>query len=158
MSRNGETIFGGVVVLAAIGLFVISGDIQDFTNSNIDAAFLPRIAAGLLLVLGLVTILSGRRMSTEEVSELTVEQQQAPSGLPYVLASIGLLLLYVALLDDVGFVICSIVYVFVQVILLTKQETKRWIVFSVVSLVVPVVIYLLFVNVFEVMVPAGLLG
>lgn len=157
MTRMGETAFGAVVILAALGLFVISGDIRDFTNSQIDAAFLPRIAAGLLLILGAATVLNGWKLPKPTAPKNKTHEVKKSSGLPFVLASMGLMTAYVALLDSVGFVICSVVYVFCQILLLRKQASKRWMTFVVVSLVVPVVAYGLFVYVFEVMVPAGLL-
>lgn len=154
MSRYSEMMFGMLVLCFAIALFVISGDVRDFTHSKIDAAFMPRIAAGLLVVLGISTVLSGWRLPTS----VSVQKQKTRSGVPFVLASMGLMLAYVACLDSVGFVICSVSYVLGQILLLRKQAKKHWLMFLSVALLVPVVAYVLFVYVFEVMVPAGVLG
>lgn len=158
MTRMGETAFGAVVILAALALFVISGDIRDFTNRQIDAAFLPRIAASLLLILGAATVLSGWKLPKQTTPKAKTNEAKKTSGLAFVLASMALMTCYVALLDSVGFVICSVAYVFCQILLLRKQASKRWMTFAVVALLVPTVAYGLFVYVFEVMVPTGLLG
>lgn len=162
MSRYRETAFGLLVVFAALALFTISADVRDFTNSKIDAAFMPRIAAGMLLVLGLITAVSGWKALPEaqgnDQSSKTEEVPNIQNGAVFVVASMLWMLAYVALLDTVGFVICSVAYVFGQILMLRKQAKKRWGIFVSVSVGVPIVAYVLFVYVFEVMVPPGILG
>lgn len=158
MSRFGETAFGAFIMAVAIGLFVISGEVRDFTNSAINAAFMPRIAATLLLILGAVTLFSGWRITATKARSMAESNTPKTSGIPFVLASMTLMLGYVMFLDTLGFVICSVSYVLGQILLLRKQAKKQWLTFLSVALLVPVLAYVLFVYLFEVMVPAGLLG
>lgn len=161
MTRYGETAFGVLVILGAVGLFVISNDVRDFSTSNVNAAFMPRIAAGLLLVLGAVTVIGGWSKKPADDAAPVREEVKEPGGQGgwlLVGASAVLMTAYVALLDSLGFMLASIGYIFLQIMLLKKSAPTHYITFSLVAVLVPVSAYLAFVHLFEVMVPAGVLG
>ncbi len=161
MSRYGEMSFGVVVMLAAVGLFIIAGNVQDFmlSSNGVGAAFMPRIAATILLLLGLVTFSAAWRLEPAKTKKPThLEEAKSKGGQFYALISIALMMGYIALLSSLGFVITSAIYIFCQILILRKQSPKRWVTFLAVAIFLPITAYLLFVNVFEVMVPAGLLG
>jgi len=161
MSRYGEMSFGAAIMLAAAGLFMMAGNVQDFmlSSNSVGASFMPRIAASILLLLGLVTFMAAWRITPTAMTQQTNRQEKENTGgLFFTLISIVLMIGYIALLDTLGFVIASAIYIFCQILILRKQAPKRWITFLLVALFLPVSAYLLFVYVFDVMVPAGLLG
>ena len=63
-----------------------------------------------------------------------------------------------ALLQPVGFIVCSSLYVFFQILILSKGMKRNYPAFAVVSIAASVSAYFLFVRVFQVMIPAGILG
>lgn len=161
MTRYGETAFGALVILGAIGLFIISNGVRDFSLASVNAAFMPRVTAGLLLILGAVTLIGSWSKTT--AGEPKREPDRAKTAetkavWPSVLASMVLMTVYVALLDSLGFVLASIGYIFLQILLLKKRAPSRYVTFALVAILVPVSAYLAFVHLFEVMVPAGVFG
>lgn len=165
MTRYGETAFGALVILGAIGLFIISNGVRDFSLASVNAAFMPRVTAGLLLILGAVTLIGSWSKTTagEPKREPKREPDRAKTAetkavWPSVLASMVLMTVYVALLDSLGFVLASIGYIFLQILLLKKRAPSRYVTFALVAILVPVSAYLAFVHLFEVMVPAGVFG
>lgn len=67
-------------------------------------------------------------------------------------------MLYVVLIPLLGFTLSSILYMFAQMMLFVPAvyRTKRNIIlFAALSIVVPVAVYYLFVNVFYLLLPAG---
>ena len=75
-------------------------------------------------------------------------------------ATLVLLFLYILLLDKLGFVVSSVLYMFIQMCLFVPAEfrsKKNYILFAVISLVLPVAVNLLFVNAFSLILPTGVL-
>ena len=115
--------------------------------------FMPKLASGLWLLIGglLVVYTIWDKCPKEE----------AKGNLKGFLLTLVLLFMYVLLLEPVGFVITSIVYMFIQMMLFVPRELvnkKRLIVFAVVSFLLPVLVNLLFANVFYLILPTGILG
>ena len=78
-----------------------------------------------------------------------------------VLATIAAFTVYVFVLSSVGFVISSIVYLFVQILILTPKEKrtpKGIALYAVLSVVFCAVVYVIFRFGLNVMLPAGILG
>lgn len=154
-----DMVTGGCVIGLGVGLYLLGGEVRDFARTGIGAGFLPRVAAVLLVMLGGVLLANGwRRPVTAGAEDPAPESTPVWGGWSAVLASAGLMVAYVASLDGLGFIIGSALYVFLQTLILCKNARRRYLCFGLVSVLVPVGAYWLFVRVFEVMIPAGLLG
>ncbi len=151
---------GGVVVCFAALLYAATFSVRDFTASSIGADFLPRMMAVILAVLGLALICGNLRANAAAAGK-----EEGASGRPFpvsgallVAANILLFCLYLYFLEDMGFLICTSAYLFAQIWLLTAPSRRRPLLFATVSVVTAAVTYYLFVLVFQVMLPAGILG
>jgi len=93
-------------------------------------------------------------------SESAVEKKFS-WNLPLIL-TIVLLAGYFLLLEYVGFIILTTIYLFCQIFLLLPKgsiKNKRYLtIATIISIVAPVCIYMLFYKVFMIFLPAGLLG
>jgi hypothetical protein len=152
---------GGVVVCFAVLLFAASFSVRDFTASSIGADFLPRLMAVILVALGLVLVYENLRAN----AAVAPGRGGADSGKPFpvsgsllVVVNILLFCLYLFFLEDIGFLICTALYLFAQMWLLTAPVRRRPLLFAVVSVFTSAVSYYLFVLVFQVILPAGILG
>jgi putative tricarboxylic transport membrane protein len=65
---------------------------------------------------------------------------------------------YAALLPMVGFMITTAVYLFLQINILAENQHRKPVLFGIISVVTSVSVYYLFVMVFHLMLPAGILG
>lgn len=144
-------------------LFWASLEIRDFASVGLGASFVPRLVAVLFFLIGLPLIIIGRRRVTEDVSNETsgvmdVQQQKVFGGMPAVAVTIGLMAGYLWLMQPLGFIITSTGYVFLQTLVLKKDSEKRYVLFALTSVLPTLFAYYLFVNVFGISLPVGLLG
>ena len=154
LKKYGDLIAG--ISVAAIGLiiFIASGSIAQ-KDSKIGADFLPRIVSAVLFILGCALALRGARSAKAFSND---EGDAAKPAYLTMLASLALMIAYAALLSRVGFIITSAVYLFLQILLISRKEEIHYIKIAVISLCAPIAIFLLFVNVFGIMIPPGILG
>ena len=154
----------GVIILGLF-MYFASFDIQEFIRTRVGASFVPRVASSLFVILGGILILGSFRCTVPtETPEYATEEEEEEEGekvfggLPAVFLSLILMIAYVGLMESVGFIITSVVYIFLQILVLAKQGPHNYLVFGLISIVVPIVVFYLFVNVFKVLIPAGILG
>ncbi|MFA6633621.1 MAG: tripartite tricarboxylate transporter TctB family protein, partial [Kiritimatiellia bacterium] len=68
------------------------------------------------------------------------------------------LILYLALIPILGYIIASTLYIFGQILILNRSNKQHYLRYATISIFSAVLTYLLFVKVFSVMIPAGILG
>jgi putative tricarboxylic transport membrane protein len=68
------------------------------------------------------------------------------------------LAVYIALLEPVGFLIMTAVYLFVQTLILTPKEKRNYIVTLITSIVIAVALDYVFVCLLNVLLPLGIFG
>ena len=137
------------VILILIGAGVIIGALKLRVGSATEPqpGFFPFVGGALLLVLSsilLVQALRGRSLGTKAFGEL-----RRPAIL------IAAMVVYVMILDGVGYVIATIM---LSAVVLRILETKSWWVLAVVSLVLSIGSYVLFDRLLGVTLPSGILG
>lgn len=73
-----------------------------------------------------------------------------------------ILVCYALLIDKIGFIILTTIYLFLQILLLLPKDllkVKKYIfITAVVSIIVPLSLYFLFYKVFGIFLPMGILG
>ncbi len=165
MKLSKDVLTGSVVIVLSLLLFAATLGVKDFAATGVGAAFLPRIAAGLFAFLGVVMVAGGLYKPSGNAKPARPEPPQSDKsatvpfgGAASVLLSFGLMCAYVGLLDSLGFILTSIVYIFAQTLILTKGAPRHYLLFGVLALFTSVGAYYLFVRVFQVMIPAGILG
>lgn len=155
---------GGLVVGLGVALFLASNAVKDFASVGVGSAFLPRLVAFVLLLSGLVILSQGLRRNTptqsssEEESTVESDTPKVFGGLPGVALTVALMLAYLILLDTLGFLIASAAYVFLQILVLSKDAPRRLLSFALSAVIPALLAYFLFVNVFQISLPVGFLG
>lgn len=166
MSRYKDAATGLFSVALGVVLFALSFQVKDFASVGVGAGFLPRLTAILFVALGCFLAFQGVKSARSIPAAKTSAQeknagpdkQPASGGMKQVYLSMLLLCAYVALLQPAGFIIASTLFVFLQIVILSKGLKRNYVLFGIVSVVSSVVAYYLFVRVFQVMIPAGILG
>lgn len=148
------------IVTAAVGAFA-SWDASDLAMFGEDgvpgAGFLPRILAGVLIGLGLaLAVMSLRGSAAEEVSEpQSTEETPAVRGLQGPLRACSVLVAFGVIapfVDVLGYMPSMILLVAVVLYGIERRRDFR----SLLAVVlIPVVTYLLFADVFEIPLPMG---
>lgn len=148
-----ELIFDVVCLLAGVILFISAQMIETGTTMGQGADFIPKLCTALWIVAALGQLHRTMRMEDDHRQGSFVNRKSF-------LCTVLLLIGYVCLLPALGFVISSALYLMLQMLLFvpTVYRTRKTILlFFVLSLLTPILTYLLFVNVFGLLLPSGML-
>jgi len=161
-TANKKELTIGVAMLgASIAYLVMAYRVPG--HDGIDAATVPTLLAILLCLLGALQTLSaiGNRARPAAESDADAPEQTSASVVEplTVLKTLGLILIYVVLLGPVGFPVMTALYLYLQFIVLTPADHKvRHLPYAAIAVVTSAVIYLLFREAFDLLLPAGLLN
>lgn len=120
----------------------------------IESDFMPKIYGYILMVTSLILIVtSWKRLSSLEGKEL-----KSDSDIKRVLAVLFLILVYILCIEWLGFIFCSIPFLFFLSLLLTPDyvEKKYW-VYVLFSVLLPIIAYFGFSYYLNLTMPSGIL-
>jgi putative tricarboxylic transport membrane protein len=152
------SLLGLIMFIVTYGIKAISGETAD-----VGSAFMPQIGAGLLFVFGMAILIEGLqkyrsgRIKTD-TSETVSEKRRK---LRAVLLTLGLIGVYIFLLNIIGFIYATILYLFIQIVVLApteKRNSRNYFCFGMIAVVIPVVLYYIFFKAFSMMLPTGIIG
>lgn len=155
--KFGDFVVGVFFLAAAIAIYVMAMALPPSLMGGLGSDFMPKILAVATGVLAVLQIISGIHKIRIYVPEEEKEEADKPEYLR-VLITIVAFTLYVSLMDFIGFILTSIVYLFVQMCILATKEQRNYILFAVIAVVFNVAVYFLFRNGLHVMLPVGILG
>jgi putative tricarboxylic transport membrane protein len=136
------------LLLLAIFYLVLSFRLPSYAYVPVDSDLVP-IGLGFLLI-GLATFLFFQKDQEKNENEEHIPKKE----LPVVLGVVGFILVYIFLLEIIGFIVVTVLFLFFCSMFLGY---KRHVVNAMVSLAVPVLIYLLFDSFLKVQLPMGIL-
>ncbi|MGE4283175.1 MAG: tripartite tricarboxylate transporter TctB family protein [Clostridia bacterium] len=156
-----DIISGSILLLLASIIFIESFSIKKLDISSLSAQFVPQLASILLALIALFIIYGGfkqlKKLKSVSITEDDVSKKEGSKNI-FGIATFALITLYVSLLDTLGFIIMTSIYLFFQFIILAEKEDRKLPIFAVVSVVVSVSIYYIFLLAFQLSLPAGILG
>ena len=165
-SRDFKT---SLVVLALSGvLFYGSFFTRKMMAMSTGPEFMPRLLAGLMLLFGIILLVKSLAAKNESDSPRETVATQSSRGAStwkqlvfdrYAHYSLWFcMLVYAFSMQRLGFVLSSSFMIFTATWLMAPKRERRPMLFIIISVVVPVAIYLLFTKVFLLMLPDGILG
>ena len=158
MSHNKKEILSGVIFfLIAVALYAGSYAIVVTTNDAMGPQYFPRTVAVIRGLLAVVQVAGGLK------KEKTQQGDEGTGGFnARAAATIAILFAYALLVQTVGFIIMTALYLMAQILLLLPEKRlksrKGIVITAVVSVVTPIFIYELFYRAFSIFLPTGLLG
>lgn len=159
-----ELIIGLAMLGASLTYLVLAQQLPG--HDGVDAATVPKLLAGFLSLLGVMQLVSAfakpkaaaepaASPAPAEAEEPTVEIVEPKT----VIKTLGLILGYMALLGPVGFPIMTVVYLYLQFLVLTPVNQKaRHLTYLLIAVICSALIFLLFREAFDLLLPAGLLN
>ena len=158
-----ELIIGIAMLGASLTYLVLAQQLPG--HDGVDAATVPKLLAGFLSLLGLMQLVSAfakPKVAAEPASPVPTEAEERPAEViepKAVLKTLGLILGYMALLGPVGFPIMTVVYLYLQFLVLTPVNQKaRHLTYLLIAVICSALIFLLFREAFDLLLPAGLLN
>lgn len=157
------------VVLAGFSTAYLIGScwIKPFTGlgaTPLDNRFVPRLWGGMLLLLSLILIWRGVKQRKEEIEKNGGKVSAGKNLLELckenfeVIASFAALAVYTALMEPVGFLISTALYLYGEILILSRPEKRNYVLPAIVAVMVAVVVDLVFVRFLSVMLPTGIFG
>ncbi|MGE4283317.1 MAG: tripartite tricarboxylate transporter TctB family protein [Clostridia bacterium] len=160
MSKNKVSLYSGIFFLVyGLSMFGMASKIENTGITSLGAGFVPTLVSVVIVILSIIVI-AGAVVSLKIEKKSGEQETKKPSvDVKGVIATIVLLAAYAILLKPVGFIIASIIYMFLQMYLLAPQITKKkLILYAVISIVTPFIVNYIFIKFFTLMLPSGILG
>ncbi|PJG82505.1 tripartite tricarboxylate transporter TctB family protein [Caviibacterium pharyngocola] len=121
---------------------------------SVEADFMPKIYGSFLLITSLILLIT----SANKIKKVTQNIENKETDWKRIFAVIVLIFVYVLLMQYIGFIITSIPFLFGLSILLTPQYIhKKYWVYAVFSVVLPVIAYFIFSYYLNLTMPSGIL-
>lgn len=121
----------------------------------IDAAFVPYVLASIMCVLGVLQLREANKLGAGEASASATDRPDYAT----VLKTLGLIVVYAAFLESVGFPIMTILYLFAQFIVLTPANKKvNYLMYGAIAVITSAAVFLTFRYAFDMMLPVGLMN
>ncbi len=152
MKRYMDIIAGAAFLVLSAAVYAGSYSIRTFADTSYGVTFLPRVTAVIMAVVSTVVLVGGIRKYKQGV------ESGSFSVTPAVIYTCVLIFLYILLLALLGFVLSTIIYVTMQVYIMSDFSRKRLAFGFLLSLPFSFGVYYLFTRMIYIMLPPGILG
>lgn len=116
--------------------------------------FFPKIVGVSILIVSLIQLVAVIKKPIIESENKDKEPEDSKGGLFTIAAIVAYTILY----DILGFICSTMLYLFVQIYILSNRENRNYKLFALVSVITPIVIYALFVYAIDMPLPEGILS
>lgn len=158
IKKYGDMIVGGFFMILSAGMMIMAKMLPKSTIMDIGPDFMPMCIGLVTFVLAAALAflnLKNLKMRTAEAEKMEKEELDYKR----MLTSFMLILVYVYLLQPVGFIVTTILYLPLQMYVLAPDEkkTKKDIIqLTVISVIFTFVVFFLFRYGFKIILPAGI--
>ena len=165
--QNKEMLVGIIFLIIGVVYFALAFTIPIYDayggSSVVDSSFVPKVVGILLIVLSILQLIFSSKaaknapaaqptQASEEDEEFKVEDWDDDA------ANRNADTIYMALLSTLGFMISSVLFLIATMLLLTPAEKRNIPLILILSVVVSVGVYYLFVYGLDMVLPRGILG
>lgn len=160
--KFGDLIVSICYLALAIALIVLAKALPKSTVMEIGPDFMPTVVGVICLVLSLLLLVQAitKLRSKDGALKAAGEETGEASDYKRVIESLILALAFVNVLKPVGFIISTLVYLALQIIVLApndKRTKKDILLYLIIDVVFTFVVYFLFRYGFKIVLPAGLI-
>lgn len=151
-TKKREFAAGAFFLIVGLGYLYLTSAIP--RKQFIDAAFVPYALAFTMCVLGALQLWDAHKLPA-------MDQAGAKDTADYrtVWKTLGLIVAYAAFMEPLGFPVMTIVYLFLQFIVLTPTDKKvSYPLYGVIAVLTSAIVYLTFRHAFDMMLPVGVLN
>ena len=157
--KNGELLFSLLLLFFSAFMFVQAFSITGLSSATDVAgpALMPKLIFGLMTLLSILLLIdySARRRAQQDKAE---DEDSMRIARRRGLIAIGGILLFVFLMDKLGFLLSSILYVFGEIYLLGPKDKRKPLLWAAIAVLFCAAVYYLFRYQVYVKLPKGILG
>ena len=158
MSKQKELASSIFFLVLGVALFIGSFFVNRLAGSNVGPEFLPRIIGVLMSGMSLSLLISAIKMPSEKTEKSVLKTtffQKCANNRDVV--TILLIMAYVFSIETLGFILSTILYLFLQMTLF-RDRTKKIIISNlIISVIATVIVYCIFVMGLNLLLPSGIL-
>lgn len=160
LKKWSEALLGAIFIALAIVLFVGASKLPPNLLGGVGPDFMPKVIAIGTGILGALQLIKGIRYAGTTGAGDTQADANEEDKPEYWRVALTVLAfgVYVFSMSTVGFLICSAIYLFLQILILAPKEKRNILQFAIISIVFTVAVYFIFRNGLNVMLPRGILG
>lgn len=154
-----ELIIGIVIIIFAIVYFIGSFSIKQNKVVSIGAEFMPRLYGLILFILALLQIYQGLiYVKKYKITEEKFKAKEDNKDTKNVILTFLLILLYISMMEILGFILSSALFLFLMSFLLSPANVKvKYYLSMIYSIVLSICIYVLFHNFMLMPLPKGII-
>ena len=148
-----EYVIDIVLFLMGIGFCFFSQSIEPGSSIGLGGDFVPKICSVLWILTTIGLLINEYITPDDKIKGITADVKGF-------IATFILLFVYIFTLDSLGFVVSSILYMFVQMCIFVPRKLRsrrNYIFFVVISIITPILVNEIFVEVFSLILPTGIL-
>ena len=153
-NKYADVITGAIGLALGIAMLVMSVQIGLIEGKAIGADFLPKIASMITILMSGKLLLDGWRSSKVYKKEETLEYVKNYRGVAVMMV---LCVLYAEFLKPIGFIVTSLIFLFLTLCMISKKEERSYVKFAVITVVTVFAIYFIFRKFFGIRLPTGIL-
>lgn len=153
-NKQKDVISSIVFLLFGIGLYIASLSVTSIIKNDVGPAFMPKIVAAAIMILAVTKLIFALKNNREGYVTKKEDDEDKKGGMLTIVA----LLLYVILFDVLGFILSTVLYLFAQFMILSNNGNRKGVLFGILAIIVPLIIYFMFVYGFDLILPSGVLG
>lgn len=164
MIKKYEDLYSSIFFMGyAILVLILSLSIKKLDVSVVGSAFVPRLVAIGIFILSAKLLWDGIKKSKQATQVSTDEEtkdgeSQESVNYASVLMTAALMVIYVALIGPLGFLLSTILYLILQIMLFTDRAHWKIPLYVVIAILTSGSIYYIFRMVLHVMLPEGIVG
>lgn len=140
-------LFGGFMFYASLG-------IKTVMSNDVGSGYVPRFIAILIIITSAIKLVLTLLNKDPNFRKKEASNSDLLGGI----GTIGLMLLYMMAFNSLGFILSTVCYLFAQMLLLSDSTNRKPILFAVLSIIVPIAVYALFVYAISMPLPIGVFG
>lgn len=163
LRKFGDVYISVFLILVSIAMYIGTFSFKMLTVSRIGPKFVPQltaigifICAIVILIQAIMAIKAGKNEAKDSDAEEGEPEDKPRYGRAAL--SLALMIVYLIAIPEIGFLITTALYLFVQIYILAEPSDRKIPLFIVISIVASVAVYYVFRSVFHVMLPDGILG
>ena len=156
--KYGDIIVGIFYAVLGAATIWLSSQLPKSKVMKIGPDFMPTVIGILILVLALMLLFSAFK-NFKANAEKAASMPADTSDYKRVLASLVLVVIYVNILAPVGFILSTLGYLFLQIVVLApndRRSAKQILMYAVIDVIFVFIVFFLFRYGFKIVLPAGI--
>ncbi len=157
--KFGDIVVGIFFAVVGAAMIILAKALPKSKVMDIGPDFMPTVIGAVILVLALTLLFLSVKNFKMHVKELEASNYKDTSDYKRVILSILLVLVYVLTMKPIGFIITTLVYLFLQMYVLAPEENrtkKDVITLLIIDVVFTFIVFFLFRYGFKIVLPAGI--